>query len=67
VTTGSTVINNYTLASTGMESTRDMTIVDQIRTENIGILDVYEFISGRIAALFDVLLEITVLKLTALR
>jgi Chaperone of endosialidase len=67
VTTGSTVINNYALASTGMESTHDIAIADQIRTENIGILDVYEFISGRITALFDVLLEITVLKLTALR
>jgi hypothetical protein len=67
VTTGSTVINNYTLTSTGMESTHDMAVVDQVRAENIGILDVYAYISSRITALFDVILEITALKLTALR
>jgi trimeric autotransporter adhesin len=67
VTTGSTVINNYTFTSTGMESTHDMVVVDQIRAETVGILDVYTYISSRITALFDVILEITVLKLTALR
>jgi Chaperone of endosialidase len=67
VTTGSTVIHNYNLTSTGMESTHDMVIVDQVRAESIGILDVYVDLSSRITALFDVILEITVLKLTALR
>jgi hypothetical protein len=50
-----------------MESTHDIAVVDQVRAENVGILDVYTYISSRITALFDVLLEITVLKLTALR